>query len=54
MSNVELARLMLVAMFETAKLTVYWMRGNTKRAKECEDRFKGWTAMLDKLESDGE
>lgn len=54
MSNVELARLMLAAMFETAKMVVYWMRGNTKRAMECEDRFKEWTAMLDNLESDGE
>ena len=52
MSDIELARLMLAAMFETAKMVLYWMRGNMKRAKECENRFKEWTAWLDELESD--
>ena len=29
MTNVELARLLLAALFEAAKMVTYWMRGNT-------------------------
>lgn len=53
MSNTELARLFLVAMFEAAQLVVFSMRGNIERARKSEARFKEWLEWVEKRESEG-
>ena len=53
MSNTELARLLLVAMFEAAQLVVFSMRGNIERARKSEKRFKDWMEWIGERERDG-
>lgn len=53
MSNTELARLLLAAMFEAAQLVVFLMRGNIERARKSEQRFKDWMEWIEKRESEG-
>lgn len=53
MSNTELARLLLAAMFEAAQLVVFSMRGNIERARKSEKRFKDWMEWIEKRESEG-
>lgn len=53
MSNTELARLLLVAMFEAAQLVVFSMRGNIERAKKSEKRFEDWMEWIGERERDG-
>lgn len=53
MSNTELARLLLVAMFEAAQLVVFSMRGNIERARKSEQRFKDWLEWIGEREREG-
>lgn len=50
MSNIDLARLLLAAMFEAAQLVIFAQRGNMERARKSEVRFKEWQASLDEME----
>ena len=50
MSNIELARCLMAAMWQLACMVIWYQRGNTERAKRCEKEFTKLSETLDKLE----
>lgn len=54
MSNVELARLLCAAMLDLAQMVIWCQRGNSERARRCENRFRERVAVLDGMETDGD
>lgn len=52
MSNIELARFLMAAMWQLACMVIWYQRGNTERAKRCETEFMKLSEQAEKLEVD--
>ena len=49
MSNIDIVRVMLVAMQSLAYMVVWYVRGNDDKAEVCKDNFDKILSNLDKM-----